>query len=97
MISSLNNPTKLFINNGLIAGNSAAQPLTLTGYVKGVGTLDNVSIVGTYSPGFSPAAVTLGTMIYNAASTTIVEIGGTAPGTGYDQLNHTGTANLAAR
>ncbi len=53
-----------------------------------------MSIAGTYSPGFSPAAVTVGNMSYAPTSTTIIELGGTSAGTGYDQINHVGTAAL---
>ncbi len=75
-LSSANNPARPFINNGNINGLSLTQPITLSGFIKGVGTLSNVNITGTFSPGFSPAAVTLGSMIYSAASTTVIELGG---------------------
>lgn len=94
---SINTPnlsSKPLTMNGSIIGNSVANPITLTGYVKGVGSLTNVNIAGTYSPGFSPAAVTVGTMSYAATATTIIEIGGPTAGTGYDQINHVGTASL---
>jgi len=74
------------INNGHVTGSSAGQPLTLPGYVKGVGTFDNVQFTGTFSPGFSPAKVNLGSATY--AGTLQIEIGGLSPGSGYDQLNH---------
>jgi hypothetical protein len=82
------------IINGSVIGDSAAHPLTLTGFIKGVGTLDNVILTGTYSPGFSPAAVTLGSVAYSSTSHTVVELGGTTPGSEHDQLNHTGQALL---
>ncbi len=55
-INTPNISTKPFTLNGSAIGSSVANPLTLTGYVKGVGNLTNVTIAGTYSPGFSPAA-----------------------------------------
>jgi T5SS/PEP-CTERM-associated repeat protein len=87
--------TKPLINNGSIAGNSMEEPITLNGYVKGVGTCDNCDITGTDAPGFSTAAVNRGSVSYNG--TLEIEIGGTPPGSGYDQLNHilgTGIAEL---
>lgn len=88
-------PATLLMNNGAIDGNSAAEQITLTGYVKGVGTLDNVELTGTYSPGFSPAVLYHGSVNYGAVGTTIIELGGTVPGSsGFDQLNHSGVATL---
>jgi hypothetical protein len=49
-VSTPNNAATLLINNGHITGNSVAEPLTLTGVVKGVDTLDNVTITGTLAP-----------------------------------------------
>ena len=80
--------------NGNVEETSLTQPITLAGYVKGVGSLNNVSVTGTYSPGFSPAAVTLGSVSYGPTSITVVELGGTVPGTQHDQLNHIGSALL---
>ena len=62
--------------NGSVEGTSVANPITLAGYVKGVGSLNNVSVTGTYSPGFSPAAVTLGNVSYAASSVTRHRAGG---------------------
>lgn len=95
---TLNTPddvTKLLMVNGTIVGNSASEPVTLTGRIKGVGHLDNVNITGTYSPGFSPAVVYVGSVAYDSTSTTVLEIGGTDPGSsGYDRIAHSGTATL---
>jgi T5SS/PEP-CTERM-associated repeat protein len=94
-IDTPNDPTRPLINNGHISGNSLAAPITLSGYVKGVGTCDNCNITGTDSPGFSPAAVSRGSVSYNG--TLKIEIGGQTAGSEYDQLNHilgTGVAEL---
>ena len=83
------------IVNGAVVGDSIASPITFTGWVKGVGTFDNVVFAGTFSPGFSPAAIALGSSIYEGDL--IVELGGTTPGSSFDQLSHfigTGIANL---
>ncbi|NOZ41246.1 MAG: PEP-CTERM sorting domain-containing protein [Planctomycetes bacterium] len=92
-VQSPNDPAKPFINNGDIAGNSLTNPITLTGYVKGVGTLDNVIITGTDAPGFSPAAVNRGSVIYDG--TLEIELGGLNPGSEFDQLIHVLGAGLA--
>jgi T5SS/PEP-CTERM-associated repeat protein len=90
-VNTPNDPFKPFINNGNIVGNSGAEPITLTGYVKGVGTLDNVVITGTDAPGFSPATVYRGSITY--AGTLEIELGGTSPGS-FDKLIHSGLATL---
>ncbi|RMH13788.1 MAG: hypothetical protein D6698_13530 [Gammaproteobacteria bacterium] len=90
-IDTPNDPFKPLTNNGNIIGNSPSNPITLTGYVKGVGTLDNVVITGTDSPGFSPATVYRGSVSY--AGNLEVEIGGTSVGD-FDKIVHSGTATL---
>jgi hypothetical protein len=82
-----------FNNNGSLAGNSLAEPLTLPGYVKGTGTLDNVTLTGTYAPGAGPASLSLGSVQYGG--TLDIEIGGPTPGSDYDQLNHILGSGLA--
>ncbi|MEM1026642.1 MAG: hypothetical protein AAGJ38_01000 [Planctomycetota bacterium] len=86
--------SRSFINNGVVG--SALGRLTLNGYVQGVGTFDNVTFNGTFAPGLSPAAVTVGAATY--AGSLEIELGGTNPGSEYDQVNHTlgaGTAQLS--
>ncbi|MEM1224665.1 MAG: VCBS repeat-containing protein [Planctomycetota bacterium] len=79
--------------NGQITGDDIARPITLDGYIKGVGGFDNVSTTGTYSPGFSPAQAVHGSVTYD--SDLILELGGITPGsTGHDQLIHTGSVTL---
>ena len=93
-VDTPDDPAKPVINNGNITGNSLAEPVTLTGYVKGVGTLDNVNITGTDAPGFgAAAAVNRGSVSYNG--TLQIQIGGTTPGNGHDQLNHILGAGIA--
>jgi T5SS/PEP-CTERM-associated repeat protein len=87
-VNTPNDPLKPLINNGSIAGNSGAEPITLAGYIKGVGTLDNVVITGTDAPGFSIATVSRGSVTY--AGTLEIEL---ATG-GLDIIDHTGTATL---
>ncbi len=86
LVSTPNNSSKPLINNGHISGSSAAAPITLPGYVKGVGTFDQVVLTGTYSPGFSPASVTAGSLTFGPTSMLTMELGGTTAGSQYDQI-----------
>jgi T5SS/PEP-CTERM-associated repeat protein len=92
MVDTPDSSTTPLINNGHISGASMAEPITLAGYVKGVGTLDNVDVTGTLAPGFSPATVTLGSVAY--AGQLEIELGGTALGS-FDRLEHTLGAGIA--
>jgi hypothetical protein len=80
--------------NGTVRGNSAEQPLTLSGYIKGAGTFDNVIFTGTYSPGLSPTIATVGSMALAPTSTLLMEVGGTTAGGSYDQIQATGALSL---
>ncbi|MBL8491676.1 MAG: hypothetical protein JNM82_12930, partial [Rhodocyclaceae bacterium] len=68
------------------------------GTVGGSGTINGNLTVngGTLAVGASPGSLTIaGDLTLGAASTTLVEIGGTVPGSGFDFINVTGTAHLA--
>lgn len=93
-INTPNDVLKPLTNNGSIAGISATEKIALPGYVKGVGTLNNVNITGTNSPGFSPATVYYGSTSYGATGKLVAEIGGNTPGSDYDQQLYSGTADL---
>jgi hypothetical protein len=54
--------------------------------VKGVGTLDNVNLTGTFSPGLSPTTSMVGNLAFSPTSTLIIELGATSAGSQYDQL-----------
>ncbi len=95
VIDTPNATPQSLTNNGTITGDSAVSRITTTGYISGTGSLDNVTVAGTYSPGPGAASVTLGSVNYNGALD--IEIGGTTPGSTFDQLNHTlgsGVVNL---
>jgi T5SS/PEP-CTERM-associated repeat protein len=94
-ITTPNNIAKPLINNGHISGNSAAQKITLSGYVKGVGTFDNVTTTGTFSPGLSPAIVQTTNLSLAPSSTLVMELGSTAAGSGYDQIQDAAQLALA--
>ncbi|MCI0333394.1 MAG: autotransporter adhesin family protein [Planctomycetes bacterium] len=93
-ISSTNTLAKRTIINGVAQGNSMAQPLTFTGYVKGLGSFDNVTFTGTFDPGLSTTIVTAGNLALSSTSTLIIELGGTTPGSGHDQIDAAGTLAL---
>ena len=93
-VSTPNMLAKPLINNGHVTGTSAAEPITLPGYVKGVGTFDNVSFTGTFSPGLSPTILSVGSIALSDSSTLVMELGGTSPGGGYDQIQATGSLAL---
>ena len=94
-LATPDNPATPLIVNGFVGGNSAAQPITLTGYVKGVGTFGHVEILGTLSPGFSPATVEMANVVLADTATLIMELGGTTPGSGHDVLNVSDHIELA--
>jgi|GEM_PF-6497667 len=97
-ITATNNVLTAMLINGDVNGNGAG--ITLTGYTKGVGFLNNVTINGTYAPGLSPALVNVGTLTLGGLSTTEVEIGGLLRGSQHDawdiftQLNLGGTMQV---
>lgn len=93
-INSTNISTKPLINNGHIVGNTSLQKITLNGYVKGVGTFDNVTTTGTFSPGLSPAVVSTTNLTVGLTGTLLMELGGTTAGSGYDQLQDAGTLTV---
>ncbi len=94
-INSSNTLALHSVINGTIQGTSPSQPITLSGWIKGTGTLNNVSFTGTYDPGFSPATVNVGNIAFTSGSTLNIDIGGTSPGSQYDQIISSGSPTLA--
>jgi len=85
-MNSTNSLAKASIINGSVQATGSG--LTLTGYIKGVGTYNGpVTFAGTYSPGLSPASVNLEDLILAPSSTLLMELGGMSPGSQYDVLN----------
>src|SRR5688500_15286979 len=80
--------------DGTLRGTSLESPIILNGFVKGSGTFDNVVFNGTFSPGHSPALLTLGNTIYTASNVLQIELGGLLPGTQHDKVVHNGVATL---
>ena len=79
--------------NGLIA---AEVNLVSNGTLWGTGTLGTLNAIsGTIAPGNSPGIINInGDMILSASDNVNFEIIGTTPGTGYDQIQVTGSTNL---
>jgi hypothetical protein len=80
--------------NGLLGLKGLVE--ILGGSVSGIGTIDShVSNSAQIAPGFSPGTITInGNYTQTSSGRLDVEVGGTNPGTGYDQLIVKGTASL---
>jgi hypothetical protein len=83
-VQSTNTLAKAVIINGAVVGDSSANPIEFTGYVKGVGTFNNVAFSGTFSPGLSPTLSTVDNVLMTPTSVLEMEIGGTTRGSQYD-------------
>ncbi len=84
-----------FINNGTVAGPPAPQALSFAGPLSGAGSFTgNIRILDSFSPGNSPAAVTLEDITFGPTSVLTMELAGLTPGTQYDTLTVSGAAQL---
>jgi len=93
VIDTPDDPAKYLLNDGAILGEPDSERIELTGYVKGFGTLDYVTISGVDAPGYDgPAAVNRGSVDY--AGQLVIEIGGLLADDEHDQINHSATAGL---
>ena len=93
-INSTNALAQAVIMNGDVQGDSFANYLEFTGYVKGVGTFTNVAFSGTYSPGLSPAVVEVHDTLLTATNVLEMEIGGVSRGSQYDGIDIDGLLSL---
>lgn len=93
-IDSQNVASKAMIINGDVIGKSASQQLTFNGYVKGIGTFENVVMNGTFAPGLSPAISYVDNLTLGNNAVLEMEIGGLAPGSQYDKLIDSGLLAL---
>jgi hypothetical protein len=93
-IQSNNTLADAVIVNGDVNGDSAINYLEFTGYVKGVGTFNNVAFSGTFSPGLSPTLITIGNSILTPSNVPDIEIGGLNRGGQYDAFDITGLMQL---
>ncbi len=93
VIDTPDDPATRLINDDSIVGSWTSQRIELTGYVTGLGLLNNVTILGTDDPTFAdPSAVDRGNVDY--VGKLILSIEGLIAGTQYDQINHSGIAGL---
>jgi len=88
-----------FVDNGtlLVNGFQPSSPVTveLGGTLGGSGTVGAITVTsGKVAPGSSPGILNSGAITFNASTTFQVELLGNIAGTGFDQLNVTGAANL---
>ncbi len=82
------------INNGTMRGNSITDRLIVEGYVKGVGTFDNVQFNGTFAPGLSPSCVDGTNFFFGSSSNLEMEIGGLVRCAEYDAIRASGLLAL---
>jgi hypothetical protein len=92
-VDTPNDPLAPLTNNGDIVGDFPGA-IVLTGYVEGIGTLDNVTVTGTLSPGLSTTRLYVGNLDIGAAGELLMELGGPAVGSGHDQIFSTGVLSL---
>jgi hypothetical protein len=81
----------------VLVNGTFASTFTVDGVLGGNGVIIGpvaVNANGTLAPGASPGILSTGDVNFAAPSTFAVELNGPAAGTGYDQLDVTGTVNL---
>lgn len=90
------NAGTLLVNGS--TSSSSAVAVNNTGTLGGTGTVGPVTVQsgGKIAPGASPGILNVGNTAFSSGSTFAVEINGTTAGTGYDQLNVTGTIDLGS-
>jgi len=93
-VDSINSIEAAVINDGFVSGNSANEHLTFTGYVKGVGTFENVTFDGTFNPGHSPAELHVGNLSFSENNLLIMELAGLQRGDEFDALVSDGLLTL---
>ena len=86
---------KLVVNGS--CSTSTLTTVNTTATLGGSGTIGALVVMsgGTVAPGNSPGILSAGNTDLQAGSTLSMDINGSALGTGYDQLNITGTVSLA--
>lgn len=84
------------VNNGAIIGESATVLMPITVPLSGTGSLANVQVSSTHTPGNSTAMIDM-SGLYKMTNTAVlnIELGGTTPGIGHDQLNSDDTVQLS--
>ncbi|MCI0745318.1 MAG: autotransporter-associated beta strand repeat-containing protein [Verrucomicrobia subdivision 3 bacterium] len=79
-----------------VEGSQPQSPVTVNGTanVAGSGVIGNLQVFGSVRPGTSPGILTSSNVSFAAQGDFFVELNGSTPGTGYDQLNVRGTNQL---
>ena len=80
----------------VVNGSQQQSPVIVNGTatLMGDGVVGNLQVFGSVAPGSSPAILTCSNINFAAQGDYFVELNGTVPGTGYDQLNVRGTNQL---
>lgn len=79
-----------------VDGDQHQSPVNVNGTasLSGQGMIGNLQAFGSILPGTSPGILTCSNVSFAAQADFFVELNGSAPGTGYDQLNVRGTNQL---
>jgi len=93
LVVTPDDPSVPLTNNGVVIGDYPGA-IELTGYVNGVGTLTNVTVSGTLSPGLSPVRMHAANLGISSAGKLVMELGGLSGGSQYDQLDVDGDLAL---
>jgi len=93
-VDSINTLANAMIINGDVIGNSTLDRITFDGYVKGMGTFENVTMNGTFAPGLSPSLLFTNNLALGNSSVLEMEIGGLVAGTEHDKLIDSGMLQL---
>src|SRR5262249_18862602 len=98
--STYTGPTAVNTGNLRVNGSlTSAVTVNSGGTLSGAGTTGAITATpgGTVSPGTGPGILTAaGSVALGAGSSFVVELNGTVPGSGYDQLNVTGSASTVS-
>lgn len=88
--------SKTIFNTDCTSTVGVTNPTPVTGTIGGSGKVGKITIASTghLAPGNSPGILNTGDLAFEAGGTYDFEVGGTDPGTGYDQTKVTGTVNL---
>lgn len=96
--TTVNEGVTLLVNGSISSGEGFSVEVNDDATLGGNGTVDapvNVNDSGNLAPGNSTGVLDTGDLNLNDMSQLQVEIGGTTAGTDYDQVNVTGTVNIA--
>ena len=93
-VESINNLDEAIVINGDVVGNSTSEPITFSGYVKGVGSFQNTNFDGTFAPGLSPGLVFGSNVAFGGDAVIEMEIGGPTAGIQHDKLVDVGSLTL---